>query len=159
MACEVSTTGRRETGVSWLKISKMSSVVFAEVKPFRSSCWSPENSFHFSWIWIFSSFSLYSCLSNEMWPSIFPNNLRDIWYSNSKSDSMSDTTAQKMVASRLRGWLALVGSVETTLSLEDDEDRDLSLEILLWWWWMRSKVALRGTSEERSGSPKRLGTE
>lgn len=157
MACEVSTTGTRDTGVSWQKSCSVRSVVDTEVKPFSSSCWSPVKLLHFSWLCSFSSFSLFSCLSSDMWPSSLFNSLKDIWYSNSKSDSISDTATQKMVASRLLGWLMLVGSV--TLSLDEDELRVLANKTCCSQAWIRSSVALRGGSEHLSASPNFLGTE
>ena len=36
--CELSTTGTRETGVSWQKSCKVRSEVAWEVKPFNRSC-------------------------------------------------------------------------------------------------------------------------
>lgn len=157
MARDVSTTGTRDTGVSWHKRWSVRSVVDMEVKPFKRSCCSPVKVLHFSWLCSFSSFSLFSCLSSDMLASSLFNSLKDIWYSNSKSDSISDTATQKMVASRLLGWLMLVGSV--TLSLDEDELRTLANRACCSEAWIRSSVALRGGSDHRSASPNFLGTE
>lgn len=157
MACEVSTTGTRDTGVSWQKSCSVRSVVDTEVKPLSSSCWSPVKLLHFNWLCSFSSFSLFSGLSSDMWPSSLFNSLRDIWYSNSKSDSISDTATQKMVASRLLGWLMLAGAL--MLSLDEDELRVLAINVCCSPAWMRSSVALRGGSDHLSASPNFLGTE
>lgn len=157
MACEVSTTGTRDTGVSVQKSCSVRSVVDTEVKPFSSSCWSPVKLLHLSWLCSFSSFSLFSGLSNDMWPSSLFSSLKDIWYSNSKSDSISDTATQKMVASRLLGWLMLAGSV--TLSLDEDELRVLANKTCCSQAWIRSSVALRGGSDHLSASPNFFGTE
>lgn len=157
MACDVSTTGTRDTGVSWEKSWSVRSVVDEDVKPFSSSCCSPVKVLHFSWLCSFSSFSLFSCLSSDMWLSSLFSSLNAIWYSNSKSDSMSDTATQKMVASRLLGWLTLVGSV--MVSLDDDELRVLANKICCSQAWMRSSVALRGGSDHLSPSLNFLGTE
>lgn len=157
MACEVSTTGTRDTGVSWQNSCSVRSVVDMEVKPFSSSCWSPVKLLHLSWLCSFSNFSLFSALSSDMWPNNLFNSLRDIWYSNSKSDSISDTATQKMVASRLLGWLMLPGSV--MLSLDEDELRVLANKACCSQAWIRSRVALRGGSDHLSVSPNFLGTE
>ena len=157
MAWDVSTTGTRDTGVSWQRSWSVRSVVDIEVKPFNSSCWSPVKLLHFSWLCSFSSFSLFSCLSSDMLASSLFNSLKDIWYSNSKSDSISDTATQKMVASRLLGWLMLVGSV--TLSLDEDELRIFANKACCSQACIRSSVALRGGSENLSASPNFLGTE
>lgn len=157
MACDVSTTGTRDTGVSWQKSCSVRSVVETEVKPFSSSCWSPVKLLHLSWLCSFSSFSLFSGLSRDMWPSSLFNSLKDIWYSNSKSDSIRDTATQNMVASRLLGWLMLVGSV--MLSLDEDELRVLANKTCCSQAWIRSSVALRGGSDHLSASPNFLGTE
>lgn len=157
MACDVSTTGTRDTGVSWEKSWSVRSVVDVEVKPFNSSCCRPVKLLHFSWPCSFSSLSLFSCLSSDMLSSSLFNSLKDIWYSNSKSDSISDTAAQKIVASRLLGWWMLNGSV--TLSLDVDELRILANRTCCSQAWIRSSVALRGGSENLSGSPNFLGTE
>lgn len=157
MTCEVSTTGTRDTGVSWQKSCSVRSVVDTEVKPFSSSCWSPVKLLHLSWPCSFSSFSLFSGLSSDMWPSSLFNSLKDIWYSNSKSDSISDTATQKIVASRLLGWLMLAGSV--MLSLDEDELRVLAKKTWRSQAWIRSSVALRGGSDHLSASPNFFGTE
>lgn len=157
MACDVSTTGTRDTGVSWQRSCSVRSVVDMEVKPLSSSCWSPVKLLHFSWFCSFSSFSLFSALSSVMWPSNLFKSLRDIWYSNSKSDSISDTATQKMVASRLLGWLTLAGSL--MLSLEEEELRDLANKTCCSQTWIRSSVALRGGSDPRSACPNFFGTE
>lgn len=58
--------------------------------------------------------------------STFDSNLwtrrSDIWYSNSKSDSMSDTATQKTVASIVEGWETWAGSDRTlgSIRLVDD---------------------------------------
>ena len=132
-------------------------MVETEVKPFSSSCWSPVKLLHFSWLCSFSSFSLFSCLSSDMWPSSLFNSRKDIWYSNSKSESISDTATQKMVANRLLGWLMLAGSV--TLSLDEDKLRVLVNKPCCSQAWIRSSVALRGGSDHLSASPNFLGTE
>lgn len=157
LACEVSTTGTRDTGVSCQKSCSVRSVVDRDVKPFRSSCWSPVKLLHFSWPCSFSSFSLFSCLSSDKWPSSLFNSRNDIWYSNSKSDSISDTATQKMVASRLLGWLMLVGSV--MLSMDEVGLRVLDRETCCSQAWMRSSVALRGGSDHLSACPNFLGTD
>lgn len=157
MTCDVSTTGTRDTGVSWQRSCSVRSVVDTEVKPLSSSCWSPVKLLHLSWFWSFSSFSLCSALSSVMWPSNLFKSLRDIWYSNSKSDSISDTATQKIVASRLLGWLTLAGSL--TLSLEEEELCDLANKTCCSQTWIRSSVALRGGSEPRSARPNFFGTE
>lgn len=128
----VSTTGRREMGVSWENSCSVSSVVDVEVKPLIRSCWSPENPIHLSWPWIFSNFSRYSCFSREIWASSLPSNRNAIWYSNSKSDSMRDTAAQKMVARRLRGWLALEWFMESRSSVQEVEEWERSLDRFPW---------------------------
>lgn len=157
MACDVSTTSSCDTGVSWLKSCSVMSVVDMEVKPLRSSCWSPLKLLHFRWLCTFSSFSLFSSLSSDMLLSSLFKSLRDIWYSNSKSDSISDTATQKMVASRLLGWLMLLGSV--TPSLDEDKLQVLADEICCSQAWMHSSVALRGGSDHREAPPNFLGTE
>lgn len=157
MAWDVSTTGTLDTGVSWQKSCSVRSVVDMEVKPFSSSCWSPVKLLHFSWLCSFSSRSLFSCLSSDMFAINLFISLKDIWYSNSKSDSMSDTATQKMVASRLLGWLMLIGSV--MLSFENDELLILAKRTCCSQAWIRSSVALRGGSEHLSASPNFLGTE
>lgn len=161
MACEVSTTGTRDTGVSRQKSWSVRSVVDTEVKPFSNSCWSPVKLLQLSWVCSFSSFSLFSGLSSDMWPSSLFKSFKDIWYSNSKSDSISDTATQKMVASRLLGWLMLVVSVmwSVVLSLDEDELRVLANKTCCSQAWIRSSVALRGGSDHLSVSPNFLGTE
>lgn len=157
MACEVSTTRTRETDVSWQRSWSVRSVVDTEVKPFNSNCWSPEKLLHFSWLSSFSSLSLFSCLSSDTCPSSLFSSLRDIWYSNSKSDSINDTATQKMVANRLLGWLMLFGSV--ILSLDEDGLRVLDNKLCWSQAWIRSIVALRGGSDHLSACPNFLGTD
>lgn len=157
MACDVSTTGTLDTGVSWQKSWSVMSVVDVDVKPFNRSCCSPVKLLQFNWLWRFSSFSRYSCLSSDMLASSLFSSLRDIWYSNSKSDSINDTATQKMVASRLLGWFMLIGSF--LLSLDEEERRILANWTCCSQAWMRSRVALRGRSELLSASPNFFGTE
>ncbi|KAG7256279.1 hypothetical protein CRUP_006852, partial [Coryphaenoides rupestris] len=130
----------------------VSSVVEAEVKPFSSSCWSPRKPLHRSWPCSFSSFSRRSGLSRHACASSLPSSRRDIWYSNSKSDSMSDTATQKTNGSAWR----------LSAPVEEEEDSGGGLP----WAGLkqacrRSMVALRGGSahDERSASPNFLGTE
>lgn len=66
MAWDVSTTGTRDTGVSWQRSCSVRSVVDVEVKPLSSSCWRPVKLLHLSWFCSFSSFSLFSALSSVM---------------------------------------------------------------------------------------------
>lgn len=157
MACDESTMGTLETGVSKLKSCRVRSVVVREVKPFRRSCCNPEKSAHWSCPWSFSSFSRVSALSSGIWASSRFKSLNAMRYSNSKSDSIRATVTQKMVASRLEGWFTWDGSVR--LSFKE--------ELLLVFgerpcWvqaWILSSVALRGGSEDRSTTPNFLGTE
>lgn len=65
--CEASTTGTRETGVSWQKSCNVRSEVVGEVKPFNRSCWIPENPLHLSWACSFSRRSRFSALSKGTW--------------------------------------------------------------------------------------------
>lgn len=65
--CELSTTGTRETGVSWQKSCKVRSEVAGEVKPFNKSCCIPENPVQCSWPCSFSRRSRFSALSNGTW--------------------------------------------------------------------------------------------
>lgn len=147
----------RETGVSKLKSCSVRSVVVREVNPFRSSCWSPEKSAHFSCPCNFSNFSRFSALSSGKWARSLFSNRNAIRYSNSKSDSIKATATQKIVASRLVGLLIWDGSVR--LSFREDEL--LVLEERPCWVhaWILSRVALRGGSEDLSTSPNFLGTE
>lgn len=157
IAWEESTMDIRDTGVSKLKSWSVRSVVVREVNPFRSSCWSPEKSAHFSCPCSFSNFSRFSALSNGKWARSLFSNRSAIRYSNSKSDSIKATATQKMVARRLVGLLIWDGSVR--LSFREDEL--LVLEDRPCWVhaWILSSVALRGGSEDLSTSPNFLGTE
>lgn len=157
IAWEESTMDIRDTGVSKLKSCSVRSVVVREVNPFRSSCWSPEKSAHFSCPCNFSNFSRFSALSSGKWARSLFSNRNAIRYSNSKSDSIKATATQKMVASRLVGLLIWDGSVR--LSFREDEL--LVLEDRPCWVhaWILSSVALRGGSEDLSTSPNFLGTE
>lgn len=65
--CELSTTGTRETGVSWQKSCKVRSKVAWEVKPLSKSCWIPEKPLQASWACNFSRRSRFSALSKGTW--------------------------------------------------------------------------------------------
>lgn len=64
---ELSTTGTRETGVSWQKSCKVRSEVAWEVKPFNKRCWIPEKPLQLSWACSFSRRSRFSALSKGTW--------------------------------------------------------------------------------------------
>lgn len=71
------------------------------------------------------NFTLKITLKNTLFTfdSNLCTSLSDIWYSNSKSDSMSDTATQKTVASIVEGWETWAGSDRTlgSIRLVDDE--------------------------------------
>lgn len=118
IAWDESTMGTLDTGVSKLKSCRVRSVVVREVNPFRSNCCSPGKSAHLSCDWSFSSFSRFSAFSSGICASSRFKSRKAIRYSNSKSDSIRATVTQKMVASRLVGWLTWDGSVRLSFNEE-----------------------------------------
>lgn len=162
----MSTTGTRDTGVSWQKSCSVRSLVAGEVKPLRRSCCRPEKPLHLSWAWSLSSRSRFSGCSRGTRARSLCTNRSAIWYSNSKSDSIRERATQKTVANRLAGWLAWLSSVGLPLASARAEEVEEALraERAKPCWvqaWMRSRVALRGGSEAECSplSPNFLGTE